>query len=152
MSQAYRKTVAALAFSEAAANVILETDTITWPQDIIESAKAIKRYCDEAYHHLGRSLVQKDIKKFLAAAEKAGVAWKPGTIDMAQKMIFWCDFLITEPLEKTKNPGLKECLRSIADCLMFVQGHIEALDGGPAWDAIAEAENANKIWRDAGWI
>jgi hypothetical protein len=154
VSQSYRKTVAALAFSEAAANVILETDEPddTWDPDVVESAKAIKCYCDEAYHSLGRALVQKDIAKFLKAAEKTGVAWRPESVETAQTMISWCAFLIDEPLQKTKNPGLKECLQSIADLLMHIHGYIEERDGGPVWDAIAEAENAYRIWGDTGWI
>ena len=150
MSVSFRKTIAALAFSEAAANVIL-TSADQHP-DVIESAKRIKQYCNDAYPLLNERLKAKDIKKFGKAAQVVNMKWENGYVIEGQKMITWCSFLIDEPLQKTCKPKLKACLGSIADLLMHILGILEERDGYTLLGSIDDAHETYKKWREAGWI
>lgn len=150
MSIAFRKTIAALAFSEAAANVILNSSE--QHPEVVESARMIKKYCNEAYPLLTERLKKKDIKKFGKAAEVVNMRWENGYIIEGQKMISWCSFLMDEPFQKTCRPKLKSCLGSIADLLMHILGILEERDGGPTWKPIDDAHETFKKWKEAGWI
>jgi hypothetical protein len=150
MSIAFRKTVAALAFSEAAANVILNLPDKN--EEVLESARTIKKYCKDAYPLINERLKERDIKRFHRASVMCGMNWDAEQYIDMQKMISWCSFLMDEPFQRTRRPKLKSCLGSIIDLLMHILGILEERDGGPRWGPIDEANETYIKWESAGWI
>jgi len=152
-SRSYRRTVASLVWSEAAAKWLL--DSKPSEQALIDSANAILTHCQEAYLALGekRNITKQDIKKFMKAAQTGGINahFPDGGFDL-QKMVAFCAFLLEEPVTRIKSkPALQSACQSIADCMAYLAGYIEDDLGYPVFESAVEAEMAYQSWREVGW-
>jgi hypothetical protein len=152
-SRSYRRTIAALVWSEAAAKWLLDSNPAE--QELVEAGKAIRVHCDSAYRAIGRdhSVSRGDIKKFMKSARDGGINrhFPDGGFDL-QKMVAFCSFLLEEPVTRIKsNRPLQEACQSVADCMSYLAGYIEDDLGFPVFASAVEAEQAYKSWAEVGW-
>lgn len=152
-SRAYRRTIAALVWSEAAAKWLLDSNPKE--SELVESGKAILRHCQDAYRAVGERgcFTKKDIEKFMSAAKSGRIDEHfPGQEVDFQKIVAFCSFLLEEPVTRIRsNPALHAACQSIADCMAYLACYIEEDLGAPVFESAVEAEAAYRSWLEEGW-